>query len=368
MRSQAVIAMVALSMCSIVAQEHEHHHPSGAATVPDAASQPIAIPDVELVNQRGEKVHFYSDLVKGKTVAIQTIFTSCTTICPPMGATWGRLQTLLKGSDPARFNLISISIDPQIDTPQRLLAWGAQFHAGPEWTLLTGSQPEIDRLLKALRLYTPDKLSHTPLAIVGSDGGWQYVDVLKSQAPVLAATMRKSMESGRPTTGESEADAADHRYFTDVMLIDQSGKQMRLYSDVMKGRVVVINEFFTSCTDSCPMMAAKFARLQEWLGPRLGKDVFLVSLSVDPANDTPEKLRAYAARFKARPGWIFLTGSKQNVDFALGKLGPKMNQREDHTTVFLIGNMNTHLWKKAKGTASVEAIAPVLQSVLDDRG
>ena len=354
MKMLAVLAILPLSLFSLAAQEH-HHHPTGPAALPADSAQPIDIPDVELVNQRGERVHFYTDLVKGKAVAIQTIFTTCTTICPPMGATWGRVEDLLRESDPANYRLISISIDPQVDTPPRLTQWAAQFHAGPQWTLLTGPQPEIDRLLKALKLYTADKFSHTPLAMVGSESGWQYLDVLRSQAPAIADSLRKSM-----------AEVAAHRYFTDVPLIDQTGKQVRLYSDVMKDHTVVIDQFFTSCKDSCPMMAAKFSRLQEWLGPRLGNDVFLVSISVDPETDTPEKLRAYAQRFKARPGWIFLTGTKQNVDLALGRLGTKINLPNDHTTVFLIGNLRTGLWKKAMGTAGVEELTPVLQSVIDD--
>ena len=362
MRIQAAVVIIAFSICPIVAQDHR---PSQPAAVPDASSRPIEIPDVELVNQRGETVHFYSDLVKGKTVAIQAIFTTCTTICPVMGATWGRLQTLLKGSDRTRFNLISISIDPQVDTPARLRDWGKQYNAGPEWTLLTGPKPEIDRLLRALGLYVSDKLSHTPLALVGSDQGWQRISgATPSQSAPIADLMRKSMA----TAMESPAEAAAHRHFTDVMLLDQNGKQVRLYSDVMKGRVVVINEFFTSCKDSCPMMAATFTRLQDLLGARLGKDAFLVSISVDPVHDTPEILRAYAHRFKARPGWIFLTGSKENVDLALGRLYPRIDSPGAHTNVFLMGNMNTGLWKKVNSMASIEKIEEQLLSVLNDRG
>jgi len=317
----------------------------------------ITIPDVELTNQRGERVHFYSDLVKNKAVAIQTIFTTCTTICPPLGSRWSRLQSLMSNRDASRFNLISITVDPITDTPERLREWSDRFHAGPGWTLLTGSKPNVDSLLKALHLYTSEKQSHKPLALVGSESGWQYLDALATPLAGIADALSKSM-----------AESADQKYFTDVTLLDQNGAEVRLYSDVLKGRTVIINTFFASCTDSCPMMAAKFAGLQEWLGDRLGKDVFLVSISVDPVNDTPAKLLAYAERFKARPGWIFLSGKKDNVDFALNKLGQKVVQREDHTTVFLLGNMRTHLWKKAKGTASINDLLPVLRSVIDDRG
>ena len=78
---------------------------------------------------------------------------------------------------------------------------------------------------------------------------------------------------------------------------------------------------FTTCTGACPVMSGTMAKIQDHLGDRVGKDVRLISISVDPVNDTPAKLKEYAARFHARPGWYFLTGSKENVEAALRKLG-----------------------------------------------
>ncbi|HEY3838003.1 MAG TPA: SCO family protein, partial [Bryobacteraceae bacterium] len=136
------------------------------------------------------------------------------------------------------------------------------------------------------------------------------------------------------------------RYFTDVELIDQTGAKVRLYSDLLKGKVVVINAFFTTCKDSCPVMAGNFAAIQEHFRERMGKDLFLLSFSVDPETDTPAVLGAYARRFHAGPGWSFLTGPKPNVDLALFKLGQKVDRKEDHLNVFLVGNDKTGLWKK----------------------
>ena len=158
------------------------------------------------------------------------------------------------------------------------------------------------------------------------------------------------------------------QYFTDVVLTDQNGQQVRLYSDLLKGRIVVINAFFTSCKDTCPIMAHSLSLLQEWLGDRLGKDVFMISISVDPETDTPARLLEYAGRFKARPGWFFLTGNKENVNQALKKLGQYVEVREDHLNVMIMGNEPTGLWKKAMGLAKPEDLIKILDSLLKDKG
>jgi protein SCO1 len=95
------------------------------------------IPDVELVDQDRKTVHLYSDLVRGRVAALSFIFTTCTTICPLIGANLGRLQTELGQSLGQDISLISVSVDPATDTPQRLKAWGAQFGAKPGWSLLS---------------------------------------------------------------------------------------------------------------------------------------------------------------------------------------------------------------------------------------
>ena len=134
--------------------------------------RPLEIPDAELLNQRGEKIHFYSDLVKGHVVVIQSMFTTCTTLCPLLGAAFSHVQDTL--GDASGVRLISISVDPATDTPERLKAWGARYHAGPNWTIVTGNKYEVDRVLRALKFYTADKLSHTALVLVGNDatGRW----------------------------------------------------------------------------------------------------------------------------------------------------------------------------------------------------
>lgn len=156
------------------------------------------------------------------------------------------------------------------------------------------------------------------------------------------------------------------RYFTDVELVNQNGETMRLYSDLLKGKVVVVNTIFTTCTSICPLMSRTYARLQEHLGDRLGRDVYLLSISVDPENDTPELLKKFGQNYDARPGWYMLTGTSENVHFALRKLGHDVEQKESHKAIMLIGNEPTGLWKKAFGLAPAEDIIAILDTVIMD--
>ena len=157
------------------------------------------------------------------------------------------------------------------------------------------------------------------------------------------------------------------KYFSDVELLDQEGRTLKFYSDVLKGKSVVINVLFTSCTNVCPPISRNFERIQNALGERLGKDVFLVSITVDPETDTPAKLKEYAQRFHARKGWSFLTGKKENIDWALYKLGQYVEEKSQHKTIVIIGNEATGLWKKAFGLAAADELIKLVEEVMNDK-
>ena len=163
------------------------------------------------------------------------------------------------------------------------------------------------------------------------------------------------------------AEKAAGTYFANLTLTDQDGQRVDLYNDLMKDKVVVMNTFFASCTGSCPVMAKTFQHVQEQLGDRVGRDVFLVSITVDPQNDTPAALKKYAEQWKAKPGWRFLTGSKQEVDRALQKIGQYVDDRESHMNVILVGNDRTGLWKKLFALAKPAEIQASVDTVVNDR-
>ncbi len=165
-----------------------------------------------------------------------------------------------------------------------------------------------------------------------------------------------------------EAVEAARAYFTDVELVDQDGETRRLYSDLMAGKVVVVSSMFTTCAAVCPLLGQKMQRLQEAAGERLGRDVHLLSITVDPETDTPARLAAYAERFAARDGWYFLTGSRANVELALAKLGFAVEDKDAHSTIVLMGNEKTGLWKKTNGLAAAGELVDLFESVAVDAG
>jgi len=169
----------------------------------------------------------------------------------------------------------------------------------------------------------------------------------------------------QPAAGAAESPT--QKYFTDVMLINQNGEKMRFYSDLLKGKVVIINSFFATCQGSCLPMNRNLEKVQQALGDHIGKDVFILSISVDPLVDTPPKLKDYAKKLNARPGWYFLTGDKENVELALKKLGQFVDDKQDHLNIFIIGNERTGLWKKAFGLAQIDQLVKVVESVLNDQ-
>ena len=154
------------------------------------------MPDVEVRTQSGDARHFYSDLVQGRVVAINFIFTSCTTICPTMGATFARVQKLLaERGDGA--SLISVSIDPAVDTPERLAAWSHRFGARPGWTLVTGNKTDIEAILRSLGLFTADPAAHAPVVVVANEpaGRWERVDGLATPGAIVETNARMEGKS-----------------------------------------------------------------------------------------------------------------------------------------------------------------------------
>lgn len=360
-------------------------------------SSKMTIPDVELLDQEGKRVRFYSDLVKGRVVAINFIFTTCTTICPPLTANFSKVQSLMGNRVGKDFNMISISVDPVNDTPQRLKAWGEKFGAKPGWTFLTGRKQDVDKLLKALQVFTPVREDHSPMVLVGNDtkGQWtrvfglvsptQLVQVIEgmigTQDKTLLAREGKERKVGKEqvvgkgavvTTRKTQYNATSREgnpaknYFSDVELVNQNGEKMRFYSDLIKEKVVVINCFFTECTSICPPLNKNLLAIQEALGERLGRDVRIISISVDPVRDTPELLKEYARKYHAKPGWYFLSGEKEHVDQALTKLGFYVEERDQHSGLFIIGNDKTGLWKKAFGLAKSDELIRIVEGVLND--
>jgi cytochrome oxidase Cu insertion factor (SCO1/SenC/PrrC family) len=158
---------------------------AGPETKDVVAASSLRIPDVTVYNQNGRRLNFYTDLVKGKTVAINFIFTTCTTICPPLTATFRRVQQQLSEQAGSDVVLISISVDPTTDTPERLHDFAEKFKAGPGWTFVTGDKAEIDSLLRALGAAVANKNDHTPMILVGNDAASYWTRTYGLSSPAI---------------------------------------------------------------------------------------------------------------------------------------------------------------------------------------
>jgi len=131
------------------------------------------MPDVTLVNQDGKKVRFKSLIESDKPVIVDFIYATCTTICPVLSVSYTNLQNKMKDST-QKPRLISITIDPENDTPKIMKDYLKRYNAKPGWDFLTGSRGDIDKVMRAFNAYIPDKMSHYPLNLIRSpkDGSW----------------------------------------------------------------------------------------------------------------------------------------------------------------------------------------------------
>jgi protein SCO1 len=132
-------------------------------------------------------------------------------------------------------------------------------------------------------------------------------------------------------------------YFPDVQLVTQDGKPVRFYRDLVEGKRVVINFIFTRCKKACPLETANLVRVKSRLGARVGRDLFMYSITLDAEHDTPEVLRAYAERFRAGEGWTFLTGRREDIDALRARLGDR-SRVENHAVGLVLGNDPAGQW------------------------
>jgi len=174
----------------------------------------------------------------------------------------------------------------------------------------------------------------------------------ETSVPVEKPTEPTNMRSGSMT-------------IPDVEVLDQDGNALHFYRDLIKDKTVAINFIFTNCTTICPPLAATFARVQKEMGDKVGKDVHFISISVDPLTDTPERLKAWGAKFKAGAGWTFVTGDKQEMDKLLNALGAAVSKREDHTPAMIIGNDAKGVWTRTYGLAKTGQIVGLILDVME---
>lgn len=189
----------------------------------------------------------------------------------------------------------------------------------------------------------------------------------RGRCPKCGMDLRRTKVEAVPATTAPKPDPKTESYsfnsakIPHARVLDQNGKQLNFYDDLIKGKSVAINFVFTTCTAICPSLTATFRRVQQEAKTR-GVDVQLISISVDPTVDTPERLNDFAKKFKAEPGWSFITGDKAEIDSVLQALGVAVSNKNDHTPMVLIGNDVADHWTRTYGLSSPATIVNLIEA------
>jgi protein SCO1/2 len=168
-------------------------------------------------------------------------------------------------------------------------------------------------------------------------------------------------QKSEPAAESAEIDLRNH------MLVDQDGQELMFVSDVIGDNIVVMDFVYTTCTTICPVLSALFTQVQGKLGDAVGDEVMLVSMSVDPVRDTPQRLKAYSAKHRAGEGWLWLTGPKADVDDVLTGLGAYTSNFEDHPSMVLIGDGRTGEWKRLFGFPNPDRVVQIVNDLRERR-
>ena len=176
------------------------------------------------------------------------------------------------------------------------------------------------------------------------------------------AATAQALASARHTLAGTSDGPAKHR-FPNILMKTHENRQVRFYDDLVKGKHIVLNFMYASCPDSCPLQTANLALVQKILGPRVGQDIFMYSVTLDPTHDTPDVLKEYSARFGIQPGWEFLTGAPDDIDLLRRKVGfvkrdPVLDRdKSQHIGMVLYGNESLDRWAACPALSRAANIA-----------
>jgi protein SCO1/2 len=159
----------------------------------------------------------------------------------------------------------------------------------------------------------------------------------------------------------------DAQYFPNCVLYTHEGKRVKFYDDLIKNKLVAINMMYAQCEGICPISTANLRQVQQALGERVGRDIFMYSITLDPEHDTPEVLKEYVEARGIEPGWLFLTGKRADIEVIRLKLGfsdpdPLVDgDRAQHTGMITIGNDPYDRWHMTPALGDPE---PIVDAIL----
>ncbi len=181
------------------------------------------------------------------------------------------------------------------------------------------------------------------------------LDPFASAFPAAAPAIQ-TIKGGGPRAG----------YFPNSLLYTHENKPVRFYDDLIRGKIVVINMMYAKCEGICPGMTENLVKVQKALGGRVGRDIFMYSLTLQPEQDTPAALKDYAAMYGVKPGWLFLTGKKAEMDVLRRKLGfvdpdPVVDaDKSQHTGLVRYGNEALDRWAACPALSNPAQIAKAI--------
>ena len=152
----------------------------------------------------------------------------------------------------------------------------------------------------------------------------------------------------------------------DVQVVTQTGDHLRFNSQVVKDRIAIVTGFFTTCSSMCPITQEKLAPVARQLGPRLGKDVVIVSVSVDAETDTPARMKEWGEKFHIGPGWTLVSGNRAEVDTLLKSLGLFVPLPQRHQSALMVGSTASG-WVRVSSWSSSEKLVKLVESMSSAR-
>ena len=180
--------------------------------------------------------------------------------------------------------------------------------------------------------------------------------VMAALTLATATTALRAHDGSHHGAQEARAPGTVRIKLPDTVVVDHNGRTARFRSDIVGDRLVLVTFVYTTCTTVCPPLSALFADVQQRLGERAGREVSLVTVTVDPLRDTPVRLKAYGAQYNAGPGWSFVGGRKQAVDEVLTALGVYTPNFADHPSVVLVGDPRSGEWTRFFGFPSSDQL------------
>jgi protein SCO1 len=181
----------------------------------------------------------------------------------------------------------------------------------------------------------------------------------------FAAILRPQGAEAATTVDAAATDREriQRKHFPDVVLVTQDNQRVRFYNDMVKDKIVTINFFYAHCEGICPVVTANLVKVQKILADRIGRDIFMVSITLKPLEDSPAVLKKYAEEHGIKPGWALLTGKPDDIELLRRSLGftnldPVLDQdKSQHIGNIRYGNEPMLQWAAMPGMAKPEEIA-----------